>query len=118
MKIDFDSNPARPVLRFTVVVFMALVLVGLALSCSWRSVDPFTRGAPLDTILLCEASDEAGPVTFPHRLHHASRSEGGRAIGCGVCHHDYEGPRAQPPRACRTCHVSHDHEEDPATPYL
>ena len=66
------------------------------------------RQDALDSILLCEDSDERTPIRFPHRLHYGPREEGGQAIDCGSCHHDYEGADAAPPRACRTCHARHD----------
>jgi len=98
--------------RIALLVLAAPVAACLV-SCSETSGrssarDARARKGALDEVLLCEDSDERTPILFPHRVHYAPRDQGGHAIECGLCHHDYEGPDAGPPGSCRTCHFHHD----------
>ena len=72
---------------------LAALVPALVLACALTGAppEPRTPGA-LDRILVGEKSDEAGSFVFPHRRHYGPASEGGRAIPCGRCHHDYRGP--------------------------
>ena len=84
--------------------------------CDWDPID--NKGGALDKILLSEKSDEAGPLVFNHWLHYAGTEEGGMAIRCQVCHHDYKGLSIDPPKACRVCHLSHDDPKKNTLPTL
>jgi len=95
------------------LLLTAILLLGLASACVFFRTPqgpPITRtasGGALDRILLSEKSDEAGSLVFDHRLHYAPREEGGMAIACKRCHHEYAGPDGDPPQACGNCHYSH-----------
>jgi len=65
------------------------------------------RAGVFDSILMCERSPDAGPLTFKHKLHYAPPGEGGWAIRCAACHHDYSIPKDPEPGACRRCHPQH-----------
>lgn len=100
-------------LRLLALSVLVAVPVACIAACSEASrqtspSDTQRIAGALDNILLCEDSVERTSLVFPHKKHYAPRGQGGSAIGCDVCHHDYEGPEAAPPGSCRTCHAAHD----------
>lgn len=90
----------------------AAILVLLICACNIHDStgpdhDRNNPGGALDVILLSEKTDEAGPLFFDHRRHYAPRENGGVAIGCRTCHHDFTGSEGSLPQACSNCHFSH-----------
>lgn len=87
-----------------------IIILGFSSCINMDADDTPSKDGALDEIVLSEFSrDTPGIVLFPHRLHAAALEEGGRGIQCGSCHHDFEGPTANPPGSCRKCHLYHDH---------
>ena len=73
---------------------------------------PRVRGPnAFDVVKMCRFSDEEGPVYFAHSVHADLVGTDGKRIPCERCHHELSKAPGRTPRACSSCHLSHDHYE-------